>query len=186
MAEFVSDTLSNVLTTDQMYEIVEKNNDPKFLDNSLTPNQRAKISAIVLSTILNPSQLNEFATHGGVSTSSLDSKQQQIVADLTAGYTLGQVLNFDQFNDYINRKPFALSVNQMDTIRAGGITQIPEIDPPSVYSQMRKRDSKYIMELGRYMSEPATNFLRLSSGRGLSGGGLSLLQFKNKIDSLVF
>lgn len=188
MAEFVSDTLSKVLSKDQMYELVQNNNDPKFFTTPLTSNQRAKISSIVLSNILRPSQLKELSDQGGVSTDTLDATQTQIIADLSAGYMLGKTLKANQFSDYINRKPIALGLQSMNILRAGGICRIPQLEKRSVYMGMRKRDSKYMMEMGRYMSEPATNFLRASSGKtgALSGGASSLLQLKSKIDFLGF
>ena len=187
MAQFVSKTLSDVLDKKQMYSIIEKNNDPKHLNPPLTNVQKAKMSTIVLNKILNPSQLREFAATGGVSMSSLDPVQTQIIADLSAGYMAGKVLDEYQFNNFVNRnKPFSLGLNKMNILRAGGLIGIPQIDAGHpVYTQFRHPNSKYMMELGRYMSEPATNFVRNTS-KSLSGGGTTpfLAQFKTRIHAL--
>lgn len=186
MANFVSDTLSKVLTPQQKYSLSMHTGDPKFMKPPMTTEQRAKVSEQVLNAILTDQQLQTFATKGYVPVDTLHEKQAQAFADLSAGYALGKVLNLNQFNDHVlNGKSIVTSLPQMQILRAGGIVRIPQIDSvQAVYQTIRQPMSKYMMNMGRYMSEPATNFLQTPPDNQLVGGGSKLSYFKSHLDKI--
>lgn len=186
MANFVTDTLSGVLTKDQQYSMSNHSSDPKFIKPPMTDVQRAEVTTKVLNALLHPRQLQEFAQNGHISAHTLDEKQAQSFADMSAGYALGRVLNLNQFTDHINGKPIVTSLPQMEALRAGGLVRIPQIDRSrAVYSTIKTPLSKYMLNMGRYMSEPLTNLLKADSNK-LMGGGSKLIYFKNHLDNLGF
>ena len=186
MANFVTNTLTGVLTKDQQYSMSNHSSDPKFIQPPMTDVQRAQVTTKVLNALLNPRQLQEFAQTGQISANTLDEKQAQSFADMSAGYALGRVLNLNQFTDHINGKPIVTSLPQMEALRAGGLVRIPQLDrSPAVYSTIKTPLSKYMLNMGRYMSEPITNLLKTDSNK-LMGGGSKLIYFKSHLDNLGF
>ena len=186
MAEFISKTLSDVLTTKQMRGIVQTG-DPKFIDPPMTDTQRTVVTEKVMRSVLSPEQIQQFSENGAVAMESLTPVQKNIIADLAAGHAVGRVLNLGQFRSFSQASgPTIMSPEQALLLRP--FTRVEGDPSPPVYNSMRTAASPHYMQLGRYMDRPATDFIRepVSAGGGLLGGGAntSLSILKTQIASI--
>ena len=112
IAEFIADTLSGVLTTQQMKGMVQVG-DPKFLNPPMTDTQRTVVTERVMRSVLSPNQIRQFATDGAVAMETLTPVQRNIIADLAAGYAAGSVLNLNQFRTFASgTAPTVMSAEQ--------------------------------------------------------------------------
>lgn len=182
IAEFIADTLSGVLTTQQMKGMVQVG-DPKFLNPPMTDTQRTVVTERVMRSVLSADQIRQFATNGAVAMDTLTPVQKSIIADLAAGYAAGNVLNLNQFRTFASgTTPTIMSAEQ--ALRLRPFTRVDGDPSPPVYNSMRTPASPHYMQLGRLMDRPATDMV--STGRGLSGGANSTLAIlKNQISQVV-
>ena len=186
MAEFISGTLADVLTTTQMRGIVQTG-DPKFIDPPMTDTQRTVVTEKVMRSVLSPEQIQQFSENGAVAMESLTPVQKNIIADLSTGHAAGRVLNLGQFRSFSQATgPTIMSPEQALLLRP--FTRVEGDPSPPVYNSMRTAASPHYMQLGRYMDRPATDFVKEPTGGGLLAGGanacLSIL--KEQISSIPY
>ena len=184
IARFIAETLSEVLTTGQMKDMVRVG-DPKFLNPPMTNSQRTLVTDKVMKKVLRPEQIKMFTETGTVQMNTLTPVQKNIIADLSAGYATGQILNLNQFRNFRDQKGLTyIGVDQALKLRP--FTRIAGDPSPPVYNNLRTAASPHYMELGRIMDRPATDMVSGSHGRSLSGGAQtnSLIILKQQIQNM--
>lgn len=181
-AKFVSKVLGEVLSLEQMNEVVMNGQDPKEI---LTRSQRRDITERVFSAILSKDQYTKAMTKN-ISMASLSPIQQQLFADLSAGHAVGKHLSYNQFHNFVDgNKTTKIGADQFIKLRP--LIGVPGDRPNSFYeSKIKTNMSKYYMNLGRFMDAPALDYVKSPTNRrGLLGGGSQLSMFKDQINSMM-
>ena len=166
LSKFIAETLSDVLSTEQNYGIIETGQPTP----PMSQDQRTQMTEKILRNLLSQDQIDEITQNNSIEVSSLSKPQQQMMIELAAGYTSDQILDPRQFQRFKTNEPLAMSLNQASILHPFFKTRNPQ-------------SSKFFMEMGKYMDRPATDFVNSTTGR-LSGGSRLpvIVQVKNHLN----